>query len=427
LRPCTIGVCAAQFSPVDDNLLALAAFDGTIRLFDSETGRELWNVRYHDRHPLSLAFTPDGKSIATGGEEGTIAIWNVAGGKRRLTMTGHEHMVYAVASSPDGRTLASGSNDQTAALWDLTTGERRHTLRGFHLVNGVAFSPDGKTVATVGTYDKLIRLWETATGKERLRIPHDLGPLALAFTPDGRTLVTGAQVNNTAYLWDADTGQELKRLSGHRKIIYGLAISPDGDRLATASYDKTVLVWDVKAVTKRPALTTKLDGRALKTLWADLAGTDAERAYRAVCSLTLDPEQTLPFIGAHLRPAAPPPPLARLIADLDAEEFDVRETASRALEQLGAVAAPGLREALQQAKLSPEARQRIRLVLDRVAASPVPVASLRPLRTIEVLERIGSEDARRLLEKLTAKEYTADVVVEAKASLARLKRVSTRP
>jgi dipeptidyl aminopeptidase/acylaminoacyl peptidase len=427
LGPFPHGVPSLQFSPVDDKLVALAVFDGSVRLYDSDTGRELWKTHSGDHVPRSLAFAPDGNTIATGGDDGTIVIWNAADGKRRLTITAHERLIRSLAFSPDGRTLASGGGgEQTAALWDPTTGERVHPLCGFDRIEGVAFSPDGKTVALVGSYEKYVWLCETASGKERLKIPHALAPHAVAFSPDGRTLVTGAQVGDTAYLWDADTGQELLRLSGHTKFIYGLAFSHDGKRLATASYDRTVLVWDVKAITKRPSVRRKLEQRELDAYGGDIGSLDGERAYRAVVALASAPEQASAWFAEYLRPEASPF-LPKLLADLDADDFDVREAASHALQKQGWSTVPGLREELKRDNLSPEARRRIGRILEVVGALPVSESFLRPRRAIETLERIGSEDGRKLLERMTAKEFGADVVEEAKASLARLKRASNRP
>jgi WD40 repeat protein len=427
LGPFSSGITAVKFSPVDGRLVALAGLDGAVRLLDWDTGRELWKAQYGDVL-CSLSFAPDGKTIASGGFGGTMVVWDAATGRRLLTMKCHDQVTSSLAFSPGGHMIASGSGNQNAVLWDIA-GERLCTLRGSDRVTGVAFSPDGKTLAVVGPSDKGIRLWETASGRERRKIPHDGDPLTVAFSPDGRTLATVAYEDCTVYLWDANTGAALGRFSGHDRPIRALAFSPEGDRLATGSYDTTAIVWDVKTITKRRSFASRISTDHLDAIWADLAGADAELAYRNIWSLAADPATTLPWLREKLQKIPPRPSLDKLIADLDADEFEVREDASRALERLRAAARPELRQALRQRELSPEARRRIRDVLERelIAIAPGSDDALRCHRVVEILERIGGDDARKLLEKMTAKEFGADVVEEANASLERLKRASNRP
>jgi WD40 repeat protein len=125
----------------------------------------LWMT--HDGEVSSVAFSPDGKTLASGSLDRTIKLWDVATDNEQATLQGHTGLVWSVAFSPDGQMLASGSEDTTIKLWDVQTGQERVTLKGHtDQVRSVAYSPDGKTLAS-GSWDQTIKLWDVATGKER--------------------------------------------------------------------------------------------------------------------------------------------------------------------------------------------------------------------------------------------------------------------
>ncbi|MEU9992876.1 trypsin-like peptidase domain-containing protein [Streptomyces sp. NPDC048045] len=208
----------------------------------------------HTREVYSVAFSLDGRTLATGSTDGTARLWGVPTGRTRTVLRGHSNEVWSVAFSPDGRTLATGSADRTARLWDVETGQTRRILSGHTSgLNSVAFSPDGRTLAT-GSDDKTVRLWDAATGKLRaiLRGHSDL-VYSVAFSPDGRTLATGS-ADNTARLWDAATHQSLAVLRGHTGAVWSAKFSPDGHTLATGSADTSVRLWDVAARASRITL-----------------------------------------------------------------------------------------------------------------------------------------------------------------------------
>ncbi len=457
-------VFSIVFSP-DGQFLASASGDGTVRLWDVATGNEIRRFRGHQGEALSVSFAPDGKTLASAGNDQTIRLWAVGSGQELRRFQGHSDGIEAVAFSPDGKTLASGSRDHTVRLWEVATGRALRQLKGHqNKVTSVAFSRDGKTLAS-GSRDRRVRLWEVATGKPIGRpLGHYGWVLCLAFSADGKLLATAGRdqlihvrevatgkklrefggyegpVESVAlsadgktvvsgsddklvHVWETLTGKERLRFEGHKGLIHAVALSPDGMTVASGSDDHTILVWDLRTGrNNRLQQAAQLSADDMEALWTDLAGADAARAYQALWILSAAPKKTLPFLKEHLEPILMiSVRVSRLVSELDDGRYAVRRKANQELEKSGELAIPALRLALQ-AKPSLEVRQRLLQILDKLAKQEEGGSSserVRVLRVIEVLEHIGTVEARQQLEALAKRAPEAPLIDEAKAALER--------
>jgi dipeptidyl aminopeptidase/acylaminoacyl peptidase len=342
--------------------------------------------------------------------------------------------------------LACGTWENTVVLWDTKTGKqiRRFGPRRETHYDTLVFSPDGRSIATPAaqgmhggsTIDREVVLWETATGKERLRIVRNEGQVfRIAFSPNGRLLASvdwwamPHARHDWIHVWDAWTGKEVGHLTGHRGGIRSFSFAPDGKTLASGGLDNTILIWDVTGLlpaTKSAA--EKLSREELARCWDDLAGTDAARAYCSMAELSRHPQQTVGFINDNLaaHPGMIAEKLAHLIADLDNDAFKTRESASKELAKLGRLAEGALKKTLDE-NPSAELKRRIQNLLDKLEPKEDDPEQIRLLRVIEVLERLGTPEARSLLRKLAQEASIPDVAREARVSLQRLGKAGSLP
>ncbi len=228
----------------DGTRLASAGGDGTVRVWEAATGKELSRLEGHANGVRAVAWHPDGTRLASAGDDGTVRVWEAATGKELSRLEGHANGVQAVAWHPGGTRLASAGVDRTVRVWEAATGKELSRLEGHgNRVFAVAWHPDGTRLASAGV-DGMVRVWEAATGKELSRLEgHANRVFAVAWHPDG-TRLASAGVDGMVRVWEAATGKELSRLKGHANWVWAVAWHPDGTHLASAGVDRTVRVWE---------------------------------------------------------------------------------------------------------------------------------------------------------------------------------------
>ena len=241
---------ALAFSP-DERLLASGSFDGSLKLWDVESGALLWS----GWHPgvICLAFAPDGSLLASEGRDATFRLWDPRLGTL-LQEVPHPDPVLALAWSPNGNRLAMGSFDGQIRLWEVGPSRPAtclQTLEGHtHWVSGLAFAPDGRRLASA-SYDGTVKLWEVGRQEEgshrvcQTLTGHTQPVIRVVWSPDGATLASGG-FDHAIRLWDAKLGTSRGALQGHSSVLYSLAFSPDSHHLLSGSDDGTLRIWDVE-------------------------------------------------------------------------------------------------------------------------------------------------------------------------------------
>lgn len=258
-------VTGVAFHP-DGMRLATSCADGTVKLWLVATGRLLAAIQAHKAAAADVTFSPDGSRIVSAGMDGTVGIWAFALGQQgfralpyieagNVDVFGKPVLqmglagVSTVAFSRDGKWLAIGSASGRARLLDATSEKVLVEFRGHtKSLQRIAFSPDGKLLATA-SYDGTARIWDTSNGKELQRLRSTGWVLCVAFSPDGRRLAVGSR-DHTVDVWDASTGGHLFALPKHASGVWGIKFSPSGRWLVTGTYDGTVQTWDISSMVR---------------------------------------------------------------------------------------------------------------------------------------------------------------------------------
>jgi WD40 repeat protein len=285
-------VSSVAFSPNGDTI-ATASNDGTVKLWD-RAGQLLNTLPVDELLETSVKFSPDGQHIATGGNDATVKLWSRSG-QLLHTFKGHSAPVNDISFSADGEAIASASFDNTIKLWSRS-GQLLHTLNGHQdLVVSVSFSPDGTLLAS-GSSDQTVKLW-TRAGRELKTLSGHSGTVnSVAFSPDGQTIASASD-DGTVKLWNR-SGQLVQTLEGHQKEVTGVSFSPDGQTIATVSWDQSIILWNRQ-------------GQRLQTIkghrgWVNHVSFSPDGRLLATASndntvkLWLQPQQVLHVLSAHL-------------------------------------------------------------------------------------------------------------------------------
>jgi RNA polymerase sigma factor (sigma-70 family) len=439
-----------------------ATYTGSrLKLYDLAADRFVERFAGFKGDAQELAFAPGGKTLVTVDHgNSTVRVWDVAAGKeRRSFRVARENEkrkanhVWSASLAPDGATLAVTYQRAENArgivgahpvrLYDVATGTERHELPGhLYYVSAPAFSPDGKLVVTASPalspfLQKMLKqpanqvfVWDVATGQRVARLPNGLplGAVVAAFSPDGRTVALArgpdlggaakpADYEGTVYLYETATWTVRAEFRGDQGRLTALAFAPDG-RLLTGGLDTTVLAWDVRP--PRVALSLPLE-----SAWNDLAAKEACKSFQSAGRFLAAPAETVKLFAAKIKPvkALDPKRIQRLLADLDSDEFAVREAASTALDGLDQQARPYLEAALKGA-ISVEFRARVQRILQRQQQAALTPEQLRQRRAVMVLELIGGGAAKNLLKRWA--DGPAGALLTMDASLA-LKRLDAMP
>ena len=244
-------VKSAVFNRDGKYVLSIGSYDKTLKLWDVATGKAIRTLSGYDNSVSAAAFSPDGKCVLSAREYSNnerkyeMKLWDVATGREMKTFQGN-YRVLSLAFSPDGRYVLSGGESEWLDLWDVATVSNvRSILADNFWIKFVAFSPDGNYALSLSNTGYSMKLWDVATGKEVRAFPgNERGVSSVAFSPDGRYVLTGS-IYNYLTLWEVASGKEIRTFQGHERGVSSVAFSPDGKYALSGSADKTLKLWDV--------------------------------------------------------------------------------------------------------------------------------------------------------------------------------------
>lgn len=473
------GASSVVFSP-DGTTVAFGMNDGNVRLVGILDGKEKSQIKAHQGTIAALAFSADGNRLATRGcYDGLLKTFDVARGSELKQMTYQDLDVgngggaifravtnqrenHPLAYSPDGTMLATYiAPQQILVQGRQQTRPDSNVLRFFDAVSGkeirsvamppgrtishLVFSLDGRLLYSENN-DKTVTVWEVASGQERTRLgapvtavtqPTSTSFVAInaggrtgpALSPIGSTLAATRDGSLLAFpgpdnkirVYDIPTGKEIGLFEGHLAALSSLEFAPDGRTLISGSTDTTMLTWDVTRLKReQPPVIANMPLEIFDRLWADLVSADAARAGQSVQTLIAGGGGAVAHLKDRIQPALPvdPKKVEQWVRDLDNGSFTKRAQAIRELERTGELAVPALKKVLEAAP-SLETRRRVEPLLEELTGRNLTPEQLRAVRVVEILERIGSPEARQVLQQLAGGAPGALTTRHAEASLNR--------
>lgn len=411
----------------DGRLIATLGDDeDVIRLWDTNTGKQL---RELSAKAVSLSFSADGKHLAAVDVNGQLTLWDTATGAEAHPFKDNIRAASNVTFTPDGSAIVCEGLDNILRLRERTTGKEVKALEGpldGEMALAFVFSPNGGILAAIFP-SNAIHLWDVASGKvvQRIQPGGDGGFTnmvgSLSFSPDGRTLAASFSGQKEITLWEVHTGKERRRFTGHRGPVSFVAYAPDGKAVASGGWDTSVLVWNPTGLTSPERLSAQPDDKELEQLWTRLGDEDAAKGFLALRQLASIPKQAVPYLQKKLQPvtAEAEERITKWIADLDSDQFNVRQKAFDELEKLGRQADRQLRKALASDP-SLEVRRRIEQLLEKMQEATASPDQVRFVRAVELLETMATPEARGLLDKLASGAPAAILSREARAAVERL-------
>jgi WD40 repeat protein len=400
----------------DGKFIAVGHYDRVLDVLDAATGKlvnTVLPVQLAAFGATSVGFSPDGKQLAMVESHDGISIFDAQSWRRTHSIRTGD-LVYSSAFSPDGKLLAIAHREELKVV-ELPSGKIRFHHNDPAFMGRTVFSPDGKSLAWRNG-DGMTFLTEVATGKIRRRFPRPTrNSDLLVYSPCGRLLIgtDGFQVRDAGT--DELIGEEGRRDRSASELVF----SPDGKHFATGSGEASILIWETAYFLERRPAAGKLTPSEAAEMWKLLSNEDAAKAYHAMERLAASPGQAIALLREQMRPTPTPDErrITNLITMLSSAKYPERRHASSELKQLGEPAWPILERQLTLGH-SLETRRRIEELLK--ASSVATPDYLRDMRALEVLERIGSKDAVRVLEAVAKGCPTMRRTKETKACLARL-------
>jgi hypothetical protein len=392
--------------------------------WDLASGKRVVEHAWYKAPCTAATFRRDGGLVAFATADNAVDVWALPAGKLTTQLAFAKSPWLVLAFDGEGEQLATGGSDGSLLLWNLRDKKLLATLEqpGAALVRAVAFSPNGKLLASVRGRE-VVAVWTLKEKPQRAKLSGGTAPYtALAFGPDNATVAAGS-ASGAVQWWSVTTGTELAVHKGHSGLVFTAAFAGDGTMLATASNDGTLRIWDSLPGRKLPEL--KLEKAHFEALFKDLRSDSDLKASLATLVLSSSPAQALPALRAVLRQGKTPDHklLKKLFKDLESDEFQVRHKATLAITAMGQSARADLRKLVTEKPPNLETEMRAKLLLEKLENDKLTAGDqLLTRRAIVILERMGNDEARAILEGLVYGVPDDVLMKEAQDALARLKK-----